>query len=283
MSKPVLPFVETMITQVCNLSCVGCTNYSDLQHEGYVTWAEGKRQIESWLERVDILDFGIMGGEPLINPEVEQWITGVRDLLPSAQIRFTTNGVNLNKKMNVVKLLSEVGNSVFKITVHQQDTELENIIQEIFNSYSWQPVVEHGVSRYKTANNFRFQIKKPTMFLKTFLGSYNDMKPHDNQPADAFKICCQQSCPLLYNGRIYKCSTSGLLEDTLAKFNYPNADHWQPYIQQGIGSNCSEDELAAFLDNFGKLANICRMCPSSTDLESKIIHLENVSKVKIKW
>ena len=43
--KPTLPFLETMITQVCNLSCEGCTNYSDLEHKGYVKWKDGKRDL----------------------------------------------------------------------------------------------------------------------------------------------------------------------------------------------------------------------------------------------
>jgi molybdenum cofactor biosynthesis enzyme MoaA len=102
MSKPILPFVETMITQVCNLSCTGCTNYSDLQHEGYVPWSQGRTWLEAWLERIDIPDFGIMGGEPLINPEVNMWIQGVRDLLPTSQIRFTTNGILLHKNLDIV-------------------------------------------------------------------------------------------------------------------------------------------------------------------------------------
>ena len=70
--KLVLPFLETMLTQACNLSCTGCTNYSDLRYSGYVKWADGKRDLEQWLDRIDIPDFGLMGGEPLMNPEVNE-------------------------------------------------------------------------------------------------------------------------------------------------------------------------------------------------------------------
>ena len=76
MSKFQLPFVEMQVTQVCNLSCLGCSNYADLKHTGYVKWDNGKQEISRWLERMDIGDFGIMGGEPLINPELKQWIVG---------------------------------------------------------------------------------------------------------------------------------------------------------------------------------------------------------------
>ena len=282
MSKPILPFVETMITQVCNLSCTGCTNYSDLQHEGYVTWAEGKSQIESWLERVDILDFGILGGEPTVNPEVNQWILGLRELMPKAQIRFTTNGILLSKKPDIIRHMVEIGNCVFKIAIHTPNPELEEVVNQIFDMYDWEPVTEYGISRWKTGNNVRFHVKRPDTFWKTFKNDYHNMEPHNSDPTEAFDICCQQTCPLLYNGRIYKCSTSGLLKDTLERFNYPNNEQWRQYITDGIGVDCSDTELNNFLDNFGKPNQLCSMCPTSKDTGSKIVHLDNVSKRKIK-
>lgn len=282
MTKPILPFVETMITQVCNLSCVGCTNYSDLQHKGYVPWSDGRLQLESWLERISMPDFGIMGGEPLINPEVSNWIYGIRELMPDTQIRFTTNGILLDKTFDVVYQLAEVGNSIFKISVHEQTVELEAIIEYIFNMFAWEPVTEFGITRYRTKNNFRFQINRPTQFLKTYRNDYYNMLPYDNNSKDAFNICCQQLCPLMHDGRIYKCSTSGLLAETLERFNNPNSSQWEQYLQTGIGPDCTDIELTEFLENFGKPAKVCSMCPTSADLKSKIIHLENVTRKKIK-
>lgn len=279
-NKPLLPFVETMLTQVCNLSCKGCTNYSDLPHKGYVTWQQGKLWLESWLTRVDISDIGLMGGEPLINPEVGLWIDGVRALLPQAQIRFTTNGILLDRAFDVVEQLADSGNSVLKITVHENTVELEAIIEYIFNMFAWEPVTEFGIKRYRTKNNFRFQINRPEQFLKTYRNDYRNMMPYDSDPISAFDTCCQQTCPLLHNGRIYKCSTSGLLAETLDRFDNPNSQLWDQYLHKGIGSDCTDDELAAFLQNFGQPADICRMCPTSADTEFKIMHLENVSRQK---
>ena len=38
MTKMVLPFIETMVTQACNLSCRGCSNYSDLAQQMFSTF-----------------------------------------------------------------------------------------------------------------------------------------------------------------------------------------------------------------------------------------------------
>lgn len=263
MSKPTLPFLETMITQVCNLSCKGCTNYSDQQHSGYVTWAQGRAQIEPWLDRVDILDFGIIGGEPLINPEIEAWLLGIRNLMPRSQLRFTTNGLLLNKWPNLLPMLHDIGNCVFKITVHVDDGGLEHAIKKIFSQYTWEPVTEYGIARWRTTNNLTFQINRPTHFLKTFQGPYHDMMPFDSDPEAAFDACVQKTCPLLYQGKIYKCSTSALLQDTLNKHNRPNWLDWAPLIETGISSDSTTSDIKRFINNFGKPHAQCRQCPTS--------------------
>jgi organic radical activating enzyme len=282
MNKPILPFVETMITQHCNLSCHGCSNYSDLRHSGYVDWQTGKKSISQWLERIEIPDFGIIGGEPLLNPDVEKWIVGLRELMPAAQIRFTTNGLLLHKKFHVIKLLEEIGNCVFKITVHLNDKDLEKNIKKIHDMYDWQEIHEFGIQRYTTGDRFRYHVKRPEIFLKTYKGTYKNMMPYKNNPHDAFDICSQTTCPLLYNSKIYKCSTNGLLQDTLKKVGNPNPEHWAPYLHTGLSIDCSDQELSQFVENFGKPHSMCGMCPGSKDKESRLNHSENVSRKKNK-
>ena len=252
-----LPFLETMITQVCNLSCQGCTNYSDLKHSGYVSWAHGQADLRSWLDRIEIKEFGIIGGEPLINPEWREWIFGVRDLLPNAQLRFTTNGLLLDRAKDLLEICENVGNIVLKITVHVDDVHLGKQISELQNSRQWNPVSEHGISRWIGTNGVRLQINRPATFLKTYKNSYENMEPWESDPIKAFDICCQKTCPLLYQGKIYKCSTSALLGNTLEKFGNPNLEKWKPYIPLGISVDDPDSVIEDFLQNFGKPHRIC--------------------------
>jgi organic radical activating enzyme len=276
-SLPELPFLETMITQVCNLSCQGCTNFSDLKHSGYVTWDQGQSWLESWLDRVTILDFGIMGGEPMINPEWKKWITGVRSLLPLAQIRFTTNGLLLSKHTDLIDFLEDVGNVVFKISVHVNTAELEQHIAHIQQCRPWQPVTEFGINRWRTGNNLRFQINRPEWFYKTFQGNYNNMQPHNSDPALAFAACVQQTCPLLHNGRLYKCSTSALTPEILDRYVPVDSAQWEPYHDPGIDPDCSARQLTDFLDNFGKPHTMCGQCPTHLNWSSKLHHPSTVT------
>jgi organic radical activating enzyme len=279
MIKPVLPFAEIMVTQACNLSCHGCTNYSDLVHKGYLTWQQGREQIAPWLERLDIPDFGIIGGEPMLNPEIQQWLIGIRELLPKSQIRFTTNGLLL-KNMDVIRLCHDIGNVVFKITKHLDSPEIDSIIDEINSNFEWETVTEFGITRQKTSNNLRLQINQPKTFLKTYLGNYKTMRPHNSVPEESFAICCQRTCPLIYNGKLYKCSTTGLLEDTLKRFGHLDDENWKPFLTSGLSPDCSDAELKEFIDNFEKPHKTCGQCPTIKDAESHVIHYNNISKRK---
>jgi organic radical activating enzyme len=273
---PQLPFLETMITQVCNLSCQGCTNFSDLRHTGYVTWSQGSAWIESWLSRISIPDFGIMGGEPMINPEWQDWVQGVRDLMPNAQIRFTTNGLLLHKHPEIMDFFEHIGNTVFKITVHVSDPDLEQKIKQIQSSKDWNPVQEYGIQRWVTKNNLRLQINRPSVFYQTYQGTLDSMRPHNSDPKQAFEICVQKTCPLLYQGRIYKCSTSALTLEILKRHHNPYMQQWLPYQDLGLDAECSSQALEQFVNNFGQVNRICGQCPSKTHVHSKLDHLSTV-------
>ena len=265
-----------MITQVCNLSCQGCTNFSDLRHTGYVTWNQGQRWIESWLDRITIPDFGIMGGEPLINPEWQAWVQGVRDLMPDAQIRFTTNGLLLHKHPDIMNFFEHIGNVVFKITVHVVDADLEQKILQIQSSKNWYPVLEHGIQRWSSKNRLRLQINRPQVFYQTYQGTFDRMLPYNSDPQQAFEICVQKTCPLLHNGRIYKCSTSALTPEILQRYHSSCMDQWLPYQDPGLDAQCSQQELQRFIDNFGHAHAMCGQCPSKAHGHSKLDHMATV-------
>ena len=221
-----------------------------------------------------------MGGEPLLNPEVQDILVGVRELMPHAQIRFTTNGKLLYRNEHVMDLVHSLGNVVFKISVHQHDPRLEQTIKKIKNQYHWQPVHEFGIDRWVTGNDVRLQINRPTEFIKTYRNNYMNMLPYDSDPASSFDICIQKTCPLLYAGRIYKCSTQALLPDILSKAGNPNSDQWDPYTSTGLGPESDPVDIIKFIDNFGKPQKACRMCPTAQDQGARIPHQLNVSNQK---
>lgn len=264
--------LEIMVINACQLSCHGCATFSDLRHSGYVPWDQGKEEILPWLERLDPECIGVMGGEPLMNPDLENWIRGLRKILPNTQIRIPTNGFLLEKNWHLVDLLHDIGNTVLKISYHMESDQLKNISKKIINSYDLEPVTEYGINRWSTKDNFKFQINRPSTFLKSYVGDYGNMMPHDNDPREAFDICVAQRCPFIYKGLLYKCSTTGLTPELLSRYGRDGVPEWQPYINTGLSSDCGQSQLEKFVNNFGKPHKVCRQCPSSKDRSSLIDH-----------
>jgi len=273
-----IEYIENMIIRPCNLSCQGCTTFSDLKWSGYIPWEQGKTEIEPWLPRLHFKSWGVMGGEPLMNPDLKAWIQGIRSMMPTTQIRIVTNGLLLDKNLWIVDLLHELGNSTLKISYHLADSKLDQIIDYIQNKFAWTPVTEFGIDRWITGQDFRFQISHPKKFFRTFRGSYHDMMPHNSAPAQAFDMCVQQRCPLMYKGRIYKCGTMGLTPDLLERFGWPNRQIWKPLVDLGLGPDCEQADLDRFINNFGKPHKLCSQCPSVDDTESIIDHTITVKR-----
>jgi organic radical activating enzyme len=276
-SLPNLEFLEVMVINACNLSCAGCTTFSDLKHSGYVTWKQGRDWLEPWTNRINIQAIGMMGGEPLMNPELRQWLLGIRELLPETQIRVVTNGLLLHKHWWILDLLDTLGNSVLKISQHVDDPRLTDAIDHVFSSRDWKPINEYGIDRWVSSSGLRFQIVRPTQFLKTFKGEYVDAAPHDSDPAQAFSICVQKKCPLLFDEKIWKCGTAALTPPMLERFDWPNRAQWEPFIVPGLESTCSNEELNTFVNNFGKPHGLCKQCPSTTDTGSRVDHASTVA------
>ena len=261
-----------MVINACQLKCQGCATFSDLRHSGYLSWDQGKKEILPWLDRLSPECIGVMGGEPFMNPDLEKWIRGLRKILPNTQIRIPTNGFLLEKNWHLVDLLHDIGNTVLKISYHMESDVLKNISKKIINSYDLEPVTEFGINRWSTKDDFKFQINRPSTFLKSYVGDYNDMMPHDNDPRDAFDICVAQRCPFIYQGQLFKCSTVGLIPELLLRYGRDKVPEWQPYIDNGLSHDCDQSQLEKFVNNFGKPNALCRQCPSSKDRSSLIDH-----------
>lgn len=275
--KHKIEHVEFMIINSCQLSCSACATFSDLKHSGYATWEEDKKDLVVWLQRLEPECVGLMGGEPFMNPDILNWITGLRKLLPNSQIRVPTNGLLLEKKLDIVDKMHDLGNCVLKISYHTDSQGLRKTIKQILNRYDFKPVTEFGINRWSTQNNFKFQINSPSTFLKSFLNDYKNMLPHDNNPAESFNICVAQRCAFLYKNKLFKCSTAGLTPDIHQRFGSPNLEKWKPFLNTGLSHDCSEEELSKFVKNFGKPNKICAQCPTNKDTESLIDHRATVA------
>lgn len=235
---------------------------------GYVPWDQAKIWLDAWTSRISITTIGLIGGEPLLNPELSQWIYGIRNNYPNIEIMLVTNAQLFMKNLWLLDAIENLGRFHLKFSVHQPSADyLKKAIESVHSRFFWDEVKTSDVAEhyYNTNNNVKFQIMRDNRFLKTYAGNYSNMKPYNNDPTEAFKICTQKQCPLLEQGKLYKCSTAGVLHRVLEDHNHLTSTDWQAFLNTGIDADCSDDELRAFTENYSKPNTICRMCPTEKD------------------
>lgn len=94
-----IDYIEFWATKHCNLNCKGCSSCSPISEE----WFLNVDSIERDLNRLKALDIhikniNILGGEPLLHPNIEDIIACVKKVYPRANLGLLTNGLLLLKK-----------------------------------------------------------------------------------------------------------------------------------------------------------------------------------------
>jgi len=93
-----LPYAEMHLVDYCNLNCKGCTHFSPLFEKKKPDTEMRLRDVQSIKELFGKIHvFGLMGGEPLLNPDVERYIAQCRRIMPDTVLQVITNGLLLLK------------------------------------------------------------------------------------------------------------------------------------------------------------------------------------------
>ena len=114
-----LDYTEFYITNVCNLNCSNCNRFNNFAFSGHELWSNYKEVYAQWSKKMQFKKIGILGGEPMLNPEFMDWLNGVIDLWPDSRISVVTNGTQLNRWPELYTTLLNNNNRVWlEVTVH---------------------------------------------------------------------------------------------------------------------------------------------------------------------
>ncbi len=183
----ILPYIiELHLVDHCNLNCAGCSHFAPLvKDEVFSEFNTFKRDL-SRLRQVfdDVYEIRLMGGEPLLHPDINGFVEFSRQTFPKANISVSTNGVLL-QKMPVAFWQTCAANDVLvKLTNYPIHLNF-SAIKQLGKPY-----------------HVRVKIPKQVNAFFQFINIKGD-----SNPLQSFRNCrAMYTTPFLRDGKLYSCS-----------------------------------------------------------------------------
>lgn len=183
-TMPFLMHLEYEVAHHCNLNCRSCSHFSPLTEKKFGDLEQFLRDLERIHSMIDYIgEIQLLGGEPLLNPDLCRFVQGARRIYPYAQINVVTNGILLMSVDERLKEAMKSTGAAFRVSVYPP-----------FKSY-----VKNAIQ----------QLKKEGLLFRSdyemdqFSSGLNPDGSSDAETADA--RCMQNYCHIFENGKLSRC------------------------------------------------------------------------------
>ena len=186
-SAKFLPYIEYHIADHCNLNCHACGHCSSLVREPVFPvlekFTKDFEQLHKFIDDIGIIR--IMGGEPLLNPDINEYVKLNRKLYPFADIRVVTNAILLPKMPESFFETLRACNVSVDISVYPPMRSKIPGIQNLLQSKG----VKVGIGSSPRDEFFKTKCLKPVSNIREAF----------------FKNCTGKVCNTIYDGKIAVC------------------------------------------------------------------------------
>jgi hypothetical protein len=290
--KIVLGMVQWYITHTCNLSCAHCLSYNNYRFHGHFDWDRTRARAEQWSQLIDIEDLTVIGGEPLLHPQIDTWVSGVRALFPNVvDFKICTNGTPL-KHMDRAQIRKwfDMG-VIIEIQCHSLAiwTQIRDLIRDLywFGTVelvdSADPALLHRSEQLVMVNGrVAAMIMLTDRFVRNSVKSHNKrLEFYDNDPHSAHAGCYIRDCHYMIDGLLYKCGPVAAGRD-LAK-QLPVEDCAAQLFNAYKPIDPFDSDVHSRLSSLSSHIDQCRLCPVFGDIDQEtLIELEpNKTKLKL--
>lgn len=233
------PHLEIQIVEHCNLNCASCTHFSSLAEESLID----KEPFFEQLKKANIIFEGrckslkIMGGEPLLHPEVSELLKLARVAMPNIKLTLQTNGILLPEMSDEFWRACKDNNVLVRVTRYPIKHDIEKINQM---------AKEYNIElKFHPSEN---EIKYFNLYPLNIVGN--------GTPEENYYNCkMKMRYALIKNDKLYPCPIAG------------NAEHFNKAfgekLIQKIEDSISLDDISTF-DEYKEFATkaipFCRYC-----------------------
>ena len=275
MSKHIIEKIEFYITNVCNLNCQGCNRFNNHAFSGWQRWSDYESIYEKWSQYIDINRIVLLGGEPLLNPDIVQWAYGLNRLF-NKHVQILSNGTRINHVKGLYELLQS-GRAWVGVSWHNPNTidELEHVVKQFLRGDVIKVGSDHPENRFGSPVMWMdsYNIKIPVWPQYEFYDSAIKISPsggftlHDSDPDQAHKYCgfATHKNYHFIKGKLYKCGPVALFPDFDQQHNFEISDADRSLLNsyKPLGLPTDQQMISDFLAQIDQALPQCKFCPTA--------------------
>lgn len=235
-----LQFLEVNLVEHCDLNCKNCNHFSNISKEHCIPLEVIEEDLQKFSSFSGDLsgDMKLIGGEPLLHPELTEIMAIARKYFPKTRIRLLTNGIKLLQMPDAFWRSCKENKIEISVTKYPIKLDYEKI--------------QDTAAQYDVF----FEYYNGALIVKTSMKYPLDLEGNLD-PKDSYRQCFQaRRCAMLSEGRLFLCpliATSHIFNE---KFGTKLDLLPQDYLE--IRKVKSMDEITAFLQQEG--TPFCRFC-----------------------
>lgn len=231
-SKIFMPRLEADITDKCNLKCAACYHFANFSlTEDFYPIEDFHSDVRRLSEICDIASFRLMGGEPLLAKNVDEYMKILRRYFPRARLRILTNGT----------LIPSLPQKIF-------DTMRENRFGFDISTYPPTAKVADKIKALLESNGINYKFSRQFERFNVFLTMHSG-----NDTRRSRQLCGNDPCRTVHRGKIYKCPPNAFVYKFAEKFGIEN-------FPKPVGIDIHSPEFSSLLQMLDGDIEMCGYC-----------------------
>jgi organic radical activating enzyme len=271
MTRLLLNKLEFYITNVCNLTCSGCNRYNNYNFKGAQNWNDYSDNLAKWAEKIEVAHSVILGGEPLLNATITQWIPGLRSLWPKWGVQIQSNGTRIDQVPGLYDAIDRI--AWIGVSAHSTD-DLDELFRRI-RRFLKGSIIESSDPSHPTGSNYQFcdsNNRKVNVWVHDHFVQSNIIEQpngrfglYDSDPAAAHANCTFAKFKNYHwiRGKIYKCGPAALMPefDQQHKFDISVEDRILLNSYDALSVEEFDQRGEEFFRTIDDVIPQCKFCP----------------------
>jgi len=270
--------LEFYITNVCNLTCSDCNRYNNFHFRGWAAWDDYADNLREWSRHVHVQKPVILGGEPLLNPDIVKWINGLQSIWPNSYApQIQSNGTRIDRVPGLYDAIRSINGSWIGVSIHRPE-DREELFARIRNFLQGDTTMTQdtnnsmgSVYQFKDSNGVEVHVWNNDHFgtsniIKTADGRYTVPR---SDPTKAHNNCSFRMWKNYHwiRGRIYKCGPAALMPEFDDQFGLDISEEEREVLHgyHGLGVEEWAERGPEFLATIDNEIPQCKFCPEKTE------------------